>query len=89
MTAQRTKSFQPDIRPTTSTLTLANRWDHFLARWGVTLWVVSRATLGQAFTSSPAPKGFVQGASTPSSDTQCTLAGFCSSQSLGLSSQAY
>lgn len=26
---------QPYIQPTTSTLTLANRWDHFLARWGV------------------------------------------------------
>lgn len=26
---------------------------------GLTLWVVSRATLGQAFTSSPSPKGFV------------------------------
>ena len=26
---------QPYIQPTTSTITLANRWDHFLARWGV------------------------------------------------------
>jgi len=26
---------QPHIQPTTSTVTLANRWDHFLARWGV------------------------------------------------------
>ena len=26
---------QPHIQPTTSTITLANRWDHFLARWGV------------------------------------------------------
>ena len=26
---------QPDIQPTTSAITLANRWDHFLARWGV------------------------------------------------------
>ncbi len=25
----------PEIRPTTGTVTLANRWDHFLARWGV------------------------------------------------------
>jgi len=24
-----------DIQPTTSAITLANRWDHFLARWGV------------------------------------------------------
>ncbi|MGA9348122.1 MAG: mercury methylation corrinoid protein HgcA [Anaerolineae bacterium] len=26
---------QPYVRPTTSTITLANSWDHFLARWGV------------------------------------------------------
>lgn len=26
---------QLDIHPATSTITLANRWDHFLARWGV------------------------------------------------------
>jgi hypothetical protein len=26
---------QPYIQPTTSTITLANRWDHLLARWGV------------------------------------------------------
>ena len=26
---------QSHIQPTTSTITLANRWDHFLARWGV------------------------------------------------------
>ncbi len=26
---------QPYIRSTTGTITLANRWDHFLARWGV------------------------------------------------------
>jgi len=25
---------EPRIRPTTSNVTLANRWDHFLARWG-------------------------------------------------------
>ena len=25
----------PEIKPTTSTITLTNRWDHFLARWGV------------------------------------------------------
>ncbi|MFQ5821183.1 MAG: mercury methylation corrinoid protein HgcA [Candidatus Heimdallarchaeota archaeon] len=25
----------PEIKPTTSTITWANRWDHFLARWGV------------------------------------------------------
>ena len=28
-------SIQPHIQPTTSAITLANRWDHFLARWGV------------------------------------------------------
>ena len=28
-------SIQPHIQPTTSTITWANRWDHFLARWGV------------------------------------------------------
>jgi hypothetical protein len=28
-------SIQPHIQPTTSTIILANRWDHFLARWGV------------------------------------------------------
>jgi hypothetical protein len=28
-------SAQPNIRSTTSTITLANRWDHFLARWAV------------------------------------------------------
>ncbi|MFB0536412.1 MAG: mercury methylation corrinoid protein HgcA [Anaerolineae bacterium] len=26
---------QPHIQPTTSTISWANRWDHFLARWGV------------------------------------------------------
>jgi len=26
---------QPHIQPATSSITLANRWDHFLARWGV------------------------------------------------------
>jgi len=26
---------QPHIQPTTRPITLANRWDHFLARWGV------------------------------------------------------
>jgi hypothetical protein len=30
-----TNSTQSHIRSTTSTITLANRWDHFLARWGV------------------------------------------------------
>lgn len=30
-----TGCMQPPIRPATSTITLANRWDHFLARWGV------------------------------------------------------
>lgn len=30
-----TNRVQPCIWPTTSVLTLANRWDHFLARWGV------------------------------------------------------
>ncbi len=35
MTSQSKKPFQPDIRPTTSTISLANRWDQFLARWGV------------------------------------------------------
>jgi hypothetical protein len=29
------KPTQSHIRSTTSTVTLANRWDHFLARWGV------------------------------------------------------
>ena len=29
------KPKQPHIQPATSTITLANRWDHFLARWGV------------------------------------------------------
>jgi hypothetical protein len=28
-------SIHPHIQPATSTITLANRWDHFLARWGV------------------------------------------------------
>jgi len=28
-------SVQSPIRRATTTLTLANRWDHFLARWGV------------------------------------------------------
>jgi hypothetical protein len=28
-------TLHPHIQPTTSTITLANRWDHFLARWGV------------------------------------------------------
>jgi len=28
-------SMQPHVRRTTSTITMANRWDHFLARWGV------------------------------------------------------
>jgi len=28
-------SAQSEVRPTTSAITLANRWDHFLARWGV------------------------------------------------------
>nr|NIO11254.1 carbon monoxide dehydrogenase [Deltaproteobacteria bacterium] len=26
---------QPSIKSTTSVVTLANRWDHFLARWGI------------------------------------------------------
>ena len=26
---------QSHVQPTTSTVTWANRWDHFLARWGV------------------------------------------------------
>ena len=30
-----TNPTQSPIRSTTSTITLANRWDHFLARWGV------------------------------------------------------
>lgn len=30
-----TDATQPRIRPTNSTLTLADRWGHFLARWGV------------------------------------------------------
>ena len=29
------KPIQPHVQPATSTITLANRWDHFLARWGV------------------------------------------------------
>jgi len=29
------KPKQPHIQPMTSTITWANRWDHFLARWGV------------------------------------------------------
>ena len=28
-------TIQPHVQPATSTITLANRWDHFLARWGV------------------------------------------------------
>jgi hypothetical protein len=28
-------SIQPHVRRTTSTITMANRWDHLLARWGV------------------------------------------------------
>ncbi len=28
-------TLHPHIQPTTSTITMANRWDHFLARWGV------------------------------------------------------
>jgi len=32
---ENTQEAQPHVRPTTSTITLANRWDHFLARWGV------------------------------------------------------
>jgi hypothetical protein len=35
MKEQTTRPFQPETRPTTGTVTLANRWDHFLARWGV------------------------------------------------------
>jgi hypothetical protein len=32
---ENTQEAQPHVHPTTSTITLANRWDHFLARWGV------------------------------------------------------
>jgi hypothetical protein len=30
-----TSTIQPHVQPATSTITLANRWDHFLARWAV------------------------------------------------------
>jgi len=33
--ASATNLIQPYIQPTTSAITLANRWDHFLARWGI------------------------------------------------------
>ncbi len=35
MTDTSANSVQPHIQPMTSTITWANRWDHFLARWGV------------------------------------------------------
>ncbi len=35
MSGTNTNPTPPEIRPTTSIITWANRWDHFLARWGV------------------------------------------------------
>lgn len=35
MSVVKTDNLQSNIKPTNSTLTFANRWDHFLARWGV------------------------------------------------------